>query len=62
MKCVAHLRTALKGDLEIVWMTIHNDLPGLAEQMGGIFGTMMITKEEIDSSPDTFYLQAKRST
>lgn len=29
-----------KVDLEIVWKTIHNDLPGLAEQIGGISGKM----------------------
>ncbi len=27
-----------KADLEIVWKTIHNDLPGLAEQVLGIMG------------------------
>ena len=27
-----------KVDLEIVWKTIHNDLPGLAEQVLGIMG------------------------
>jgi hypothetical protein len=43
-------------------MTIHNDLPGLAVQMGGISEKMMIAKEEIDSSPDTHYLKAKRPT
>lgn len=29
-----------QGGLEIVWKTIHNDLPGLAEQMGSISGKM----------------------
>lgn len=29
-----------KADLEIVWKTIHSDLPGLAEQIGGISGKM----------------------
>jgi uncharacterized protein with HEPN domain len=29
-----------KVDLEIAWKTIHNDLPGLAEQIGGISGKM----------------------
>lgn len=29
-----------KVDLEIVWKTIHNDLPGLAEQVRGIMGTI----------------------
>lgn len=29
-----------KVDLEIVWKTIHHDLPGLAEQVRGIMGQL----------------------
>lgn len=29
-----------KVDLEIVWKTVHNDLPGLAERVGVLFGNI----------------------